>query len=121
MGRRVSLRVRLEPLWPTFQLHSLCPLNQAQTYVGAEAVSRSDLVDVIGMGMATGAPGSGLALAPTHGPAMHHTAGCRASLVLLTAHERVAVVRHDPGGEAGGSKESEPDEHSPGPSCRLPS
>lgn len=64
--------------------------------IGTKAVGRSDLVDVIGMNMVIGAAGNGLAFAPTHGPAVHHTAGLRAGLVPLLARERVAVIRHNP-------------------------
>lgn len=74
------------------------------TYIGAETVDRSDLVDVIVINMAVGAAGSGLALAPTHGSAVHHTGRCGASLVSLAAREGVAVVRHHPAEAARGSK-----------------
>lgn len=63
--------------------------------VGAEAVGRSDLVDVIGMDIAIGAARGGLAFAPTHGPAVHHAGGCGDSLVPPMAGEWVAVVRHN--------------------------
>lgn len=82
----------------------LCAFAQVQTYIGAKAVGRSDLVDVIGMNMVIGAAGNGLAFAPTHGSAMHHTAGLGAGLVPLLAREWVAVIRHNPGEAAGRSK-----------------
>lgn len=82
----------------------LSSFAQVQTYIGTKAVDRSDLVDVIGMNMVIGAAGNGLAFAPTHGPAVHHTAGLRAGLVPLLARERVAVIRHNPGEAAGRSK-----------------
>lgn len=96
------------------------PLTQVQTYVGAEAVGRSDLVDVIGMDIAIGAARGGLAFAPTHGPAVHHAGGCGDSLVPPMAGEWVAVVRHNSAGAAGGSRNK--NEHGaawPSPSCRL--
>lgn len=102
-GRECPLGVRLQPLAGPLALF-LCPLTHMQTYTGAKAVGRSDLVDVIGMGLVIGAAGSGLALAPPHGPAVHHAAGRRAGLGSVPAGERVAVVRHHPGGAAGGSK-----------------
>ena len=100
-GRECPLGVRLQPLAGPPALF-LCPLTHVQTYTGAKAVGWSDLVDVIGMDLVIGAAGSGLALAPPHGPAVHHAAGRRASLGSPLARERVAVVRHHPGGAAGG-------------------
>lgn len=95
------------------------PLTQVQTYIGAEAVGRSDLVDVIGMDIAIGAARGGLAFAPTHGPTVHHAGGCGDSLVPPMAGERVAVVRHNPAGAAGGSGDRmSMGQPGPGPSCR---
>lgn len=96
------------------------PPTQEQTYTGAEAVGRSDLVDVIGVDTAIGTVGSGLALAPTHGPTVHHAAGGGASLIPLTTGEGVAVVRHNPGGAAGGSDSRVSTvRHRPGLACRM--
>lgn len=91
------------------------PLTQARTYTGAQAVGRGDLVDVIGVDVVIGAAGSGLALAPPRGPGVHHAAGRGACLRLLPARERVAVVRHNPGGAGGVSWPS------PGPLPHAPS
>lgn len=99
--RRGECPLRARP-WPSCSLP--LPLTQVQTYTGAEAVGRRDLVDVIGMDVVIGAAGSGLALAPTRGPGVHHAAGRGACLRLLPARERVAVVRHNPGGAAGRSR-----------------
>lgn len=74
------------------------------TYIGAKAVGWSDLVDVVGVDVAVGAAGSSLPLAPTHGPAVHHAGRGGASLILLTAREWVAVVRHNPEEVTGGNK-----------------
>lgn len=116
-GGEYPSRVKLQP---SGSLTSA--LHQVQTYTGTKAVGRSDLVDVIVMDMAIGTAGSGLALAPAHGPAVHHAAGRLASLVLLTAREWVAVVRHNPGGAAGRSKcRVNMVRHNPGPpaGCRA--
>lgn len=72
------------------------------------------------MDIAIGAARSGLAFAPTHGPTVHHAGGCGDSLVLPMAGERVAVVRHNPAGAAGGSRDRvSMGQPGPGPSCRL--
>lgn len=117
MGRRAP--IKSEALAWSPPSHPASAPTRVQTYVGAQAVGRSDLVDVIGMDMAIGAAGSGLALTPTHGPAVHHAGGRWASLIPLTARERIAVVRHnsaesrrEQGGDAG--------RHGPDPAHKVP-